>query len=35
MVGGSDNVNDKNCWTVDKIDDKDVWLGVDVWTIVD
>ena len=36
MVDGSDDVNDKNgCWTVDKSDDKDGWLGVDVWTVVD
>ena len=32
MVGGSDNVDG---WTVDKIVDRDGWLRVDVWTIVD
>ena len=35
MVGGSDDVKNKNGWIVDKVDDKDGWLGVDVWTIID
>ena len=40
VVDGRDDMDDKNGWTVDEINDKDgvdVWimLGVDVWTIVD
>ena len=30
MEGGSNDVDDKNSWTVDEIDDKDGWLGDDV-----
>ena len=36
LGGSSDDVDDKNGWTVDKrwlIDDKDCWLEDDVWTV--
>ena len=29
------DVDNKNSWTVNETNDKDGWLGVNVWTTVD